>query len=137
MENRNAIDWWKKVVLENYANFEGRARRSEYWWFTLVNAGISFVLGLIFGGIAAAAEAPMVAGLSYIYSLAVLVPSIAVGVRRLHDVGKSGWYMLIGLIPFGIFYVLYLYFQDSQPGTNEYGPNPKTGGDFDIDKIGA
>ena len=130
MENRNAIGWWKKVVLENYANFEGRARRSEYWWFVLINMIISFVIGFVFGLLAGVLESPAIAMVGNIYSLAVLVPSLAVGVRRIHDVGKSGWFILIPI------YNLILFFTEGDKGPNEYGPDPK-GGDFDIDKIGA
>jgi len=94
------IDWYKKVVFENYANFNGRARRSEYWWFTLAHIIIVAVLtlldsslGLTFGG----GESGI---LKTIYSFLIFIPSLAVAVRRLHDVGKSGWLLLItyGLI---------------------------------------
>lgn len=108
------MEWYLKVVKDNYANFKGRARRKEYWMFFLINVIISFVLGFV-GGMLDFVY------LSSIYSLAVLVPSIAVAVRRMHDVGKSGWFMLIPI------YNLYLAVQDSVPGSNEYGPNPKTG----------
>lgn len=87
--------WYKKVVFENYANFNGRARRSEYWYFILFNALFSLaltiidnLLGLNFG----TAESGV---LNTIYSLAVFIPSLAVSVRRLHDIGKSGWLLLI------------------------------------------
>ncbi len=108
------MEWYLKVVKDNYANFNGRARRKEYWMFVLFNMIISFVLGFVGGLI----DFPYI---SSIYSLAVLVPSIAVGVRRMHDVGKSGWFLLIP------FYNLYLAVQDSEAGSNEYGANPKTG----------
>jgi uncharacterized membrane protein YhaH (DUF805 family) len=100
-------------VLQNYANFNGRARRSEYWYFVLFNFIISLVLGLI--GAAVNFEF-----LGNIYSLAVLIPSLAVAVRRMHDVGKSGWFILIPI------YNLILACTDSQSGDNEYGPNPKS-----------
>ena len=89
------MNWYKKVVFENYANFNGRARRSEYWYFILFNALFSFaltildnLLGLQFG----TADSGV---LNTIYSLAVFIPSLAVSVRRLHDIGKSGWLLLI------------------------------------------
>ena len=89
------MNWYKKVVFENYANFNGRARRSEYWYFILFNALFSLaltiiddLLGLNFG----TAESGV---LNTIYSLAVFIPSLAVSVRRLHDIGKSGWLLLI------------------------------------------
>lgn len=100
-------------VLQNYANFSGRARRSEYWYFVLFNFIISLVLGFV--GVAINFEF-----LGNIYSLAVLIPSLAVAVRRMHDVGKSGWFILIPI------YNLILACTDSQPGDNEYGPNPKS-----------
>jgi uncharacterized membrane protein YhaH (DUF805 family) len=107
------IDWYK-TVLQKYAVFDGRARRSEYWYFVLGNLIVSIILGAGDGVLGL-----LSIGLADIYSLAILVPSIAVGVRRMHDVGKSGWFILIPL------YNLYLAVQDSQPGSNEYGPNPK------------
>jgi len=103
-------------VIKNYTKFDGRARRSEYWYFMLFNYIISFALGFL-GGII------KIDFISMVYSLAVLVPSIAVAIRRMHDVGKSGWFMLIP------FYNLYLAVQDSEEGDNEYGENPK--GDAD------
>jgi uncharacterized membrane protein YhaH (DUF805 family) len=99
-------------VLQNYANFNGRARRSEYWYFVLFNFIISLGINLI----GAAVDFDM---LGNIYSLAVLIPSLAVAVRRMHDVGKSGWFILIPI------YNLILACTDSQAGDNEYGPNPK------------
>ncbi|MBQ5675759.1 MAG: DUF805 domain-containing protein [Lachnospiraceae bacterium] len=106
--------------LKNYAKFDGRARRKEYWMFVLGNFIIGFVLGFILGIIGA----PTYIG--YIYSLAVLVPSIAVAVRRLHDIGKSGVWYFINFIPcIGSIWLIVLLCQDSMPGENEYGVNPK------------
>ena len=106
--------------LKNYAKFDGRARRKEYWMFVLGNFIIGFVLGFILGIIGA----PPYIG--YIYSLAVLVPSIAVAVRRLHDIGKSGVWYFINFIPcIGSIWLIVLLCQDSMPGENEYGVNPK------------
>ena len=99
-------------VLQNYATFNGRARRSEYWYFVLFNTIISFVIGFI-GGLTD------ILILGNIYSLAVLVPSIAVGVRRMHDVGKSGWFLLIPI------YNLILAFTEGEKGENKYGADPK------------
>ncbi len=109
------IDWYM-TVLKKYAVFEGRSRRSEYWYFALGSGIISMILTFIDGALFGLEG---VGVLSNVYSLAVLVPGIAVAIRRMHDVGKSGWFILIP------FYNLYLTVQDSQPGTNEYGPNPK------------
>lgn len=106
--------------LKNYAKFDGRARRKEYWMFVLGNFIIGFVLGFILGIIGA----PTYIG--YIYRLAVLVPSIAVAVRRLHDIGKSGVWYFINFIPcIGSIWLIVLLCQDSMPGENEYGVNPK------------
>ena len=113
------MEWYLKVVRDNYANFNGRASRQEYWMFFLFNMifaivimGIDIILGLGF--------------LNIIYFLVVMIPGIAVGIRRLHDIGKSGWMVLIGLIPcIGAFWLLYLMVQDSSTLDNEYGPSPK------------
>jgi uncharacterized membrane protein YhaH (DUF805 family) len=99
-------------VLQNYATFSGRARRSEYWYFFLFNVIIAFVLGFV-GGLMGTTV------LSNIYTLAVLIPGIAVGVRRMHDVGKSGWFLLIPI------YNLVLACTDGVNGDNEYGTDPK------------
>ncbi|WP_281231437.1 DUF805 domain-containing protein [Flavobacterium gelatinilyticum] len=109
------IEWYKKVVFQNYANFNGRARRKEYWMFVLVNMIISIPLNYILP----LAVTPSLAFLGTIYSLAVLVPSIAVGVRRMHDVGKSGWFILIPI------YNLILACTEGERGANAYGPDPK------------
>lgn len=99
-------------VLQNYANFDGRARRSEYWYFVLFNIIISFTLSYV--GIMMGTTI-----LSNIYTLAVLIPGIAVAVRRMHDVGKSGWYVLIPI------YNLVLACTEGTSGDNEYGADPK------------
>ncbi len=100
-------------VLSNYAQFTGRARRAEYWNFALFNALISVPLSL-FG-----AFSEPVSWISTLYSLAVMIPSIAVGVRRMHDVGKSGWFLLIPI------YNLILACTAGDEGENEYGADPK------------
>jgi uncharacterized membrane protein YhaH (DUF805 family) len=107
-------------VLKNYVGFQGRARRKEYWMFVLFSAIISIVLSII------DAIANLSSVLSGIYSLAVFLPSLAVSVRRLHDTGRSGWWILIGLIPLiGAIILLVFTCQDSQEKENKYGPNPK------------
>ncbi|EKE69869.1 DUF805 domain-containing protein [Gallaecimonas xiamenensis] len=107
------------AVLKQYANFNGRARRQEYWMFFLFNMIVAFVLGFVFGLIG-------LPFLGMIYCVAVLVPSIAVATRRLHDTGRSGWWQLISLVPLvGVFILIYFLVQDSQEGSNAYGPNPK------------
>ena len=120
---------WYVDVLKKYAVFSGRAQRAEYWYFALFNIIISVVLVgldmlLGFGGDVG------VGLLSGIYSLAVIIPGIAVAVRRLHDIERSGWWLLIGFIPLiGIIVLIIWFVKDSQPGENTYGPNPKGIGD--------
>ncbi len=99
-------------VLQNYATFSGRARRSEYWYFFLFN----IIISLIFTVVCAFIKMPE---MRYIYSFAVLIPGIAVAVRRMHDVGKSGWYALIPL------YNFVLACTEGDSGENEYGQDPK------------
>jgi uncharacterized membrane protein YhaH (DUF805 family) len=116
---------WYIAVLKKYAVFTGRARRREYWMFVLVNVIITVVLTMI-EGIADSNSEGSRSTLATLYGLAVLIPSIAVGVRRLHDIGKSGWWMLIGLVPIiGTIVLLIFTVRDSQPADNQYGPNPK------------
>mgnify|MGYP000243376738 CR=1 FL=1 len=124
--NTDEIQSDKKVVFENYANFNGRARRAEYWWFFLFNLIITY--GLIILGSVLEISALVV--LSQIYSLAVLIPSLAVAVRRVHDVGKSGWFILIPI------YSLILVLTEGNRGTNEYGSDPKNSSLDEINEIG-
>lgn len=123
------------AVWKKYADFSGRSRRMEYWMYALftflailVAIALDYSLGTNFkipGGEYGQVNMPY--GYIYLfYVLASFVPSLAVGVRRLHDVGKSGWFYLIGLIPLiGSIWLLVLFFTDSVPGTNKWGPNPK------------
>ena len=102
-----------KLAFQHYADFKGRARRSEYWWFALFNIIVSSLIGAI---------APE---LAWIWTVVVLVPGIALVVRRLHDAGKSGWFYLWGLIPLvGTILLLIQMLKDSAPD-NQWGPNPK------------
>jgi uncharacterized membrane protein YhaH (DUF805 family) len=116
---------WYLDVLRKYAVFAGRARRREFWMFTLV----SFVISIVLSILDAVIGTDYGAGyglLATIYGLAILIPSLAVGVRRLHDIGRTGWWILIGLIPcVGLIVLLVFYAQDGQRTTNEYGPDPK------------
>ena len=106
-------------VFTNYANFKGRATRSEYWYFVLFNMVVSAVLS----GLAQASNG--LAIISVLYSLAVFIPGLAVAVRRLHDVGKSGWWYFIVLVPCVGFIILLLdLIKESQAGDNQYGPYP-------------
>jgi uncharacterized membrane protein YhaH (DUF805 family) len=113
---------WYLDVLKNYAVFEGRARRMEYWMFTLWNTAVALLLFLI--GAAAGGQTGFV--LNMMYAFAVLPPSLAVAVRRLHDTDRSGWWLCLVVIPFvGSLVLLVFLVTDSQPGTNQFGPNPK------------
>ncbi|MEX2625971.1 MAG: DUF805 domain-containing protein [Ilumatobacteraceae bacterium] len=115
------IDYWKLVVLERYAKFDGRARRAEFWWFVLANLIVYVVLAILAGAVSAVFWV-----LYVVYALAMLVPSIAVAIRRLHDTGKSGWFLLISFIPVvGPIILLVFYVLDSTPGTNQYGTSEK------------
>jgi uncharacterized membrane protein YhaH (DUF805 family) len=108
--------------LSKYATFSGRARRSEYWYFFLFNVIVSIVAAIIDAAIGTPA-------LQIIVGLALLVPGLAVGVRRLHDTDRSGWFLLIALIPLvGTIIVIVFLCQDSSPGTNAYGPSPNYAG---------
>ena len=111
---------WYLAVLKNYAGFDGRARRTEYWMFVLFNVIITVVLDLI--GMAVR----LVGILGFVYGLAVLIPSLAVGVRRLHDTGRTGWWLLIGLIPIvGTIILIVFMATPGDRGNNGYGPDPK------------
>jgi len=118
---------WYLEVLKKYAVFDGRSRRSEYWYFVLFNFLISTALTLVDLGIGAYNKKANVGLLSTIYGLAILIPSIAVGIRRLHDTNRSGWWLLIALIPIvGTIVLIYFLVLDSDAGENQYGANPKT-----------
>ena len=130
------IEWYKKVVFENYANFNGRARRSEYWYFLLMNFIIAIVAAVI-DKVAGLNFEPLPYGWLYMANaLLVLIPGLAVGVRRLHDVGKSGWFFFSVLIPLiGSIWLLVLFCTEGERGTNQYGSDPKN--EFDeINEIG-
>jgi uncharacterized membrane protein YhaH (DUF805 family) len=117
---------WYLNVLQKYAVFSGRARRKEYWFFTLFNVIIIFGLNVIDLSAGLYAETAEIGLLSGLYSLAVLLPSIAVGVRRLHDTDRTGWWLLIALIPIiGVIVLLVFMVLDSSTGDNQYGPYPK------------
>ena len=122
---------WYIEALKKYAVFSGRARRKEYWYFVLFNIIISIVL-LVIDGIAGTIDAETGIGLlDSIYTLAIFIPSIAVGVRRLHDIGRTGWWLLILLIPLiGFIVIIIFLLQDSTPCENEYGANPKEATDI-------
>lgn len=113
---------WYLDVLRKYAEFNGRARRMEYWMFALINFGISILLSVVVGFV----SETLASVVSVVYALGVLIPSIAVGIRRLHDTGRTGWWILIGLVPVVGWIVLIIFMVlDSDAGTNQYGPSPK------------
>lgn len=114
-----------KSVFSQYANFSGRARRSEYWYYVLCYAIISIVVNLL------SQASSVFAIIGTVVGLALICPTVAVEIRRLHDIGKSGWYLLFNLIPLVGAIILIVWFcKDSEPGDNMYGPNPKGIGGF-------
>ena len=120
------MNYFVDCLTKKYACFSGRARRQEYWLFVLFNFIAAFVVGFIGGIIASVTGVAAFAFLGTIYNLAVLIPGLAVLVRRLHDIGKSGWWFLIALVPFvGVIVLIVFCCLDSKPGENQYGPNPK------------
>jgi len=109
-------------VLKKYAVFSGRSQRKEFFMFFLFN----ILVGAIFAIIDITLDTKIGAIITLFYSLAVAIPAIAVTVRRLHDTNRNGWWFFIDLIPVvGAIILLIFVIQDSQPGTNKYGPNPK------------
>ena len=124
------MNWYLKV-MKQYVDFNGRARRKEYWMFVLFNI-IFFIVAMILDNLLGLGfENGGGPGILFVvYWLAVFLPSLAVQIRRLHDIGKSGWWILINFIPLiGVIWLLVLYCTDSTSGSNEYGPNPKEVGD--------
>lgn len=113
------MEWFLKVVKDNYANFNGRAGKKEFWMFILVY----FILSIIAGAIGNLIN---MSSISSLLGLALFVPSIAVGARRLHDTGKSGWLQLLHLIPvLGTIVLIVFWVQDAVAGDNKYGSAPK------------
>ncbi len=137
--------YWYLEVFRRYAEFSGRSRRKEYWMFALFN--VLFVLGLavvmavlasIFGDTGIVFIIPVI--ILIIYFAVVFIPSLAVTVRRLHDTGKSGWFILLNLIPYVGGLIIFIFMVlDSEPGENKWGPNPTEDYvyDSDIDEIGT
>ena len=124
------FDYFKKAVFENYANFSGRARRKEYWYFCLT----LFILNMLMQVISAissveSSSSILVLGLSIVLLLAymcLIIPNISLSIRRLHDIGKSGWYLLIGFIPLVGGIILLVWFcREGETGPNKWGPDPK------------
>lgn len=117
---------WYFEVLRKYAVFSGRARRKEYWFFALFNFLVSIALVMVEAALGMGDLESGYGPISGLYSLAVIIPGLAVSVRRLHDTGRSGWWFLVVLVPLiGAIVLLVFTLLDSEAGTNEYGPNPK------------
>ncbi|MDW3651589.1 MAG: DUF805 domain-containing protein [Bacteroidia bacterium] len=127
------------MAFKRYADFSGRSRRKEYWYFVLFNFLIYILLFAADMAIISNSSSAGLGIFSGIYALATLIPSLAVAVRRLHDIGRSGWSILFGLIPLiGAILLLIWYTTDSQVGSNAYGLNPKDiGEDQLIEQIGG
>ncbi|WP_158962281.1 DUF805 domain-containing protein [Myroides fluvii] len=111
------------ILKNHYTDFNGRVRRKEYWSFTLVSVIISIVLGIVDSIL----NKMGIGFTGYIYSLAVLLPSLGLLARRLHDTGKSGWLMLLILTGIGTLVLLYFACIEGTAGSNEYGADPKAG----------
>nr|WP_321236073.1 DUF805 domain-containing protein [uncultured Psychroserpens sp.] len=129
--------WYLKVIRDNYANFSGRARRKEYWMFILIQLIISILILSYTSIVDNAFGTPIIGFIFGLYILATLIPWLAVNVRRLHDIGKSGGYIFINFIPIiGRIWYIVLVATEGEYGSNQYGPDPK-GEDFEeIDDIG-
>jgi uncharacterized membrane protein YhaH (DUF805 family) len=117
---------WYLEALKKYAVFSGRARRMEYWYFVLFNLIVAFVLALIDTLLGTTTGVSSFGLLSGLYGLAVLIPTLALWVRRLHDIDRTGWWLLINLVPLiGTIVLLVFALTPGTPGSNQYGPDPK------------
>lgn len=118
------MNWYLKVVKQ-FANFKGRARRKEYWMFILFNLIFAAVAALLDNITGLSGEMP-IGPLYGLYTLAMIIPNLAVMVRRLHDIGKKWTWIFITFVPaIGSLWLLILLMKDSEPGENQFGPNPK------------
>jgi uncharacterized membrane protein YhaH (DUF805 family) len=116
---------WFLTAVRKYAVFRGRARRKEYWMFVLVSVALSFVVGLL-GAMAGVESDEGATLLGLAYTVALLPPALGVSVRRLHDTGRSGWWVLVALVPLlGALVLFVFHVQDGEPGENRYGRSPK------------
>ena len=120
---------WYLEVLKKYTVFGGRAGRPEYWYFVLFNVAASLILEFLDGLFGTFSNSARIGLLGSLYSLAVLCPTIGVGMRRLHDINRSGWWLLIGFIPIVGWIVLIVWAATgSDPGPNQYGSGPEPAG---------
>jgi uncharacterized membrane protein YhaH (DUF805 family) len=127
---------WYLMVIKNYVGFSGRARRKEYWMYTLFTILFAMVAAIL-DSMVGSNIYPLPYGYIYsFYAVATFLPGLAVVVRRLHDVGKSGWMCLIIFIPIiGFIWLLVLLCTNGQAGENKYGPDPKNGTSFNEDAL--
>ena len=124
-QGENGMNWFL-AALKKYATFSGRAQRSEYWYFVLFYFVIFIGLAIVDGITGSFDEEAGMGLLGSLFVIAMLIPSLAVGVRRLHDTNRSGWWLLVSIIPvIGLIVLVVFTIQDSQPGQNQFGPNPK------------
>ncbi len=127
---------WYLMALKRYVDFRGRSRRKEYWMFSLFQF-IFIVLVMILDNVLGLTFGILPYGFLYVaYVLGTFLPGLAVSVRRLHDTGRSGWWLLIAIIPLiGAIWLLVLDCMDSQPGENKWGPNPKGASSFNSEAL--
>ncbi|WP_163517475.1 DUF805 domain-containing protein [Gelidibacter japonicus] len=131
------MNWYLDAFKNKYADFSGRARRTEYWMFMLFHILTIFLLVFLSGALSELHLESMGVILLVVYILASFIPALAITVRRLHDSGKSGWFYLLTLIPYiGSFILLIFTVQDSEPMQNKWGPNPKGPNTDEINEIG-
>jgi uncharacterized membrane protein YhaH (DUF805 family) len=121
------IDWATRP-LKKYADFSGRAPRAEYWWFVLLYF-VGYIVASIIDSILGLTPLVLTYGpITMLFALAILIPSISVGVRRLHDTDRSGWWMLISLVPLiGAIVLIVFFVSEGTKGDNRYGPDPYAG----------
>jgi len=114
---------WYVEALQKYAQFSGRSRRMEYWMFTLFNVLIIIGLAFLMAMMDKAGTIPLL--LLGMYCVGIIIPALSVAIRRLHDTGRSGWWILLGVVPFGGIVLLIFYLMPGESGDNAYGPDPK------------
>ncbi len=120
---------WMTMPLRRYAEFSGRSRRKEYWMFVLLMLIVGIVVGMVEAALGLTGALGPYGPLSLLIGLATLVPSISVSVRRLHDTGRSGWWLLLIFLPIiGSIMLLIFFVLEGHKGPNEYGPDPKGAG---------
>ncbi len=121
-----------RLYFSNYFNFQDRARRAEYWWPVLMQTVVTFVFQVVIftflgSGSTNSVLLTILGALYWLFSVACIIPSLSVAVRRLHDKDMSGWWILIGIIPLiGTLFLLFQFVTEGTPGPNKYGPNPKS-----------